>query len=176
MATRHPKLTGHPQWAAIRQCWKALERIAAAPMGKQDQVDDLKQRHAEALAGLVADGDLEAALADEVGMAFAEAVAHVEGNMGLCYMAFPIEQGPRQDLQQQLWALQEMAGQSGIDPATTAQVQAALERDMAWLGQSRAGASPGELEAVTASPSTSEAAGLLVKLMLADDDEKGRAA
>ena len=168
MPTSLARFTDHPHWDALRRCWTELKSIEVDPFGKATEVSDLRQRHADVMEALVAGGELEVAVADEVRVAFEQAVAHVEGNMAFCYLALPIEYAPRQDLMEQIAVLQEVASESDIDPATIAQVRATLGRDIAWLGQFQAGESPGELGATEANSTSSEAARVLIQLLLGD--------
>jgi hypothetical protein len=112
---------------------------------------ELRQRHADALDALVTHGELDAAVAEEIGVAFEQAVAHVQRKMATCYIAVPPE---------------EMAVESDIAPDTVAQAQAALERDVAWLAQFDAGQVPGTLDEVEVSAESVEAAHILVELLL----------
>ena len=168
MPTSLARFTDSPHWDALRRCWIELKSIEVDPFGKASEVSDLKQRHTEVVGALVASGELEGVIADEVRVAFDQAVAHAEGKMALCYIAFPIEYGPRQDLMEQIAVLQEVASQSDIDPATIAQVRAAMGRDIAWLEQFQAGKSPGELGVTEANWASLEAARIIVELMLGD--------
>jgi hypothetical protein len=146
---------------------------------------ELRQRHADALDALVTHGELDAAVAEEIGVAFEQAVAHVQRKMATCYIAVPPEFVPRENLVQQAAMLEEMAVESDIAPDTVAaamleemavesdiapdtvaQAQAALERDVAWLAQFDAGQVPGTLDEVEVSTESVEAAHILVELLL----------
>jgi hypothetical protein len=126
----------------------------------------LRQRHQEALQKLVEFGDLEPAVAEEIEVAFGQAIAHIQRNMATCYIALPAEYYPRADLLSQEALLEEMAAQSDIDPATVEQARAALARDIEWLAQFEAGQVPGALEEIEPDPHAIEAARILVELLL----------
>jgi hypothetical protein len=126
----------------------------------------LRQRHTDALKALVDSKELEAAIAAEIGVAFEQAVAHIQRQMATCYIALPPEYTPRADLMTQAAALTEMAQRSSIDSNTVARAWAALERDMAWLSQFQAGQKPGELNVIQVTPTEAEAARILVALLL----------
>ncbi len=161
-----PAPFGGPRWNELRACWLALKDPRLQSYEDNDFIQDLRQRHAGALEALVAGGELKSAVADEIGVAFGQAIAHVQRQQATCYFALPPEYMPREDLVQQAAALAEMAGQSDIDPATVAQAQSALERDMAWLAQFDAGQQPDDMGTIGATPEAIEAARILVGLLL----------
>lgn len=154
------------QWKNLRACWLDLKDQRLQSFEDTDFSQDLRRRHAEALEALVAGGELQPAVAEEIGVAFAQAIAHVQRQMATCYIALPPEFNPREDLTKRSAALAEMAGRSDLDPAAVAQAQAALERDIAWLAQFVAGQQPGDLDKIEATPEAVEAARLLVELLL----------
>jgi hypothetical protein len=132
-----------------------------------DFSNDLRGRHADALETLVADRTLQAEIAAEISIAFAQAVAHIQRQAGpCCYEPMPPEYMPRQYLTVQAAALTEMAGRSDIDPATFARAREALARDLAWLAQFQAGQAPGELNSIEATPAQIEAARILVRSLV----------
>jgi hypothetical protein len=153
-------------WLALRGCWAELESGKAPSLSDAPLPADLPQRHADALGKLVAAGDLEAAVAGKVKVAFGQMLEHSEGLRGMCYIAMPIESMPRGDMMGQIAALEEMADKSDIDPATVAQVQASLERNIAWLAQFQAGESTGWVNDVEVDASSAEAARVLVEMLL----------
>ena len=155
-------------WGTLRGCWAELESGKVRSLSDAPLPADLPQRHADALGKLVADGELEAAVAERVEAAFGQMLAHVEGLRSMCYIAIPIESMPRQDLMGQIAALEEMAGESDIDPATVAQVRASLERNIAWLAQFQAGESTGLVNDVEVDTSSAEAARVLIELLPRD--------
>ena len=152
-------------WLALRGCWTELTHGKTPVTGDEPLFGDLQQRHAQALEALVAGDELSAAVAEKVGVTFEQMLAHKEGLMGLCYIAFPAEYFPRQDLMDQIAALEEVAGRSDIDPATVARVGEALERNIARLAQFQAGENPGSVGEVEVGASSAEAARVLVELL-----------
>jgi hypothetical protein len=153
-------------WLALRGCWAELESGKERSLSDAPLTADLPQRHADALGKLVADGELEAAVAEKVEAAFGQMLEHIEGLRSMCYIAMPLESMPRGDMMGQIAALEEMAGRSDIDPATVAQVRASLERNIAWLAQFQAGESTGWVNDVEVDTSSAEAARVLVQLLL----------
>jgi hypothetical protein len=118
------------------------------------------------LGKLIADGELEAAVAEKVEAAFAQMLEHIEGLGSMCYIAMPLESMPRGDLMGQVAALEEMASRNDIAPATVARVRASLERNIAWLAQFQAGESTGLVNDVKVDTSSVEAARVLVELLM----------
>ena len=158
--------TPNSLWVKLRECWLDLNSPQLQSYEDTDFSIELHQRHTDALNLLVNSDELDAAVADEIGAAFEQAIAHVQRQMATCYIALPPEFTPRDDLMRQAALLEEMAEQSDIDPTTTAQAQAALERDIAWLAQFQAGQIPGSLEKVEVNPASVEAARILIELLL----------
>ena len=156
------------QWQPLRSCWFDLDDPRLQSFEDNEFITDLRQRHADALDALVAAGELDPAVADEIAVAFEQAIAHVQRQMATCYIALPPEYMPRQDLVQQAAALEEMAARSDVDPNTVAQAQAALERDLAWLAQFQAGQTPDPLFSIEVPPESAEAARILVNLLLGE--------
>jgi hypothetical protein len=163
-----PTPTTSQHWTDLRRCWLDLDDPKLRSFEDTDFSHDLRQRHADALAALVTNGELDEAVADEIAVAFEEAIAHVQRQQATCYIALPPEFTPRDDLMRQAVVLEEMAAAGDIDPGTVAQVQAALERDMAWLAQFHTGEMPGKLEEIEITPEAAEAARVLVQLLLGD--------
>jgi hypothetical protein len=153
-------------WLALRGCWAELESGKERSFSDAPLPANLPQRHADALGKLVADGGLEAAVAEKVEAAFGQMLEHIEGLGSMCYIAMPLESMPRGDMMGQIAALEEMAGRSDIDPATVAQVRASLERNIAWLAQFQAGESTGWVNDVEVDTSSAEAARVLAQLLL----------
>jgi hypothetical protein len=141
----------------------------ARSIGGEPLPQDLQQRHARALKALVASGEITTDVAERVGVAFEQILAHDEGLMSMCYIAFPVEYMPRQALIGQIAALEEMAGKSDLDPGVVAQVRDGLERNIAWLAQSVAGEQLGNGSGVEGETSSAEAARVLVELLLGNE-------
>jgi hypothetical protein len=64
--------------------------------------------------------------------------------------------------------LEEMAGNSDLDPVVVAQVREALGRDIAWLARFLAGEEPGIVSDMEVEATSAEAARVLVELLLSD--------
>jgi hypothetical protein len=161
----NPK-SSEPSWAALRACWSELKIPEMLVGPDPDSQRALRQRHTAALDALVAAGELEAAVAGELNMAFEQSVSHMERSAGMCYIAMPAESWPRGDLMEQKAALEEMAVKSDVQPDTVARARAALERDITWLGRFQAGETPGSLGEIEVSPTAAGAARALVELLL----------
>lgn len=127
---------------------------------------ELRERHAEALTGLLADGELSVSVAEEMMVAFEEAVAHVQRQMMTCYFVLPVEFTPRDDLVRQIAMLEEIAEEGEIETETVRRTRAALERDIAWLNEFRGGGAPGRWEEIETDEASIEAARILVELLL----------
>ena len=155
-----------PGWATLRKCWLNLDNPGLQSFDETDFSRGLRRTHADALDALVESGELDAAVAEKIEVAFGEAISHVQRQMATCYVTIMDAFAPREDMMQQAALLEEMAGKSDLDPETVARAQAALERDVAWLAQFRAGEVPGELEDVEVTPASAEAARILVELLM----------
>jgi hypothetical protein len=153
-------------WSALQGCWAGLECGRVRSMLDGPLPQDLRQRHAQALEALVDAAELTRDAAEGVGAAFEQILAHDERLMSMCYIAFPVEYVPRQDLMGQVAALEEMAGKSDLDPAVVAQVRDALGRDIAWLAQFVASEEPGIVSDIEVGTTSAEAARILVDLLL----------
>jgi len=160
----------------LRSCWLRLDWLARQARGDYERGeqarDELVAEHRAALDDLVAAGEVDAAVADQVQVAFDEAAFHAwRSNAPMtCYMALPVEYGGRDDLLQQAELLRKAA--SGLDPAVVEEVQAAIARDIA-LFEAAAGPEAGaklieqfETGEIKASPEAVEAARILVDLLL----------
>ena len=165
----------------LRHCWLRLDWLAQqtreiSSPENYEQVeqarDELFAENRAALDDLVAAGELDAAVADQIQVAFAEAAFHAWRNNApmTCYVALPIEHGARDDLLQQAELLREAA--SDLDPAVVEEVQAAIARDIAFF-EAAAGPEAGfelieqfESGEIEASPEAIEAARFLVELLL----------
>jgi hypothetical protein len=166
MIPRSPTPIPHKNWAALRDCWYSLDDPRLQSFEDNDFIVTLRQRHQEALQMLVDFGDLEPAVAEEIEVAFEQAIAHIQRNMATCYIGLPAEYYPRADLLSQEALLEEMAAESDIDPVTVEQARAALARDIEWLTQFEAGQVPGALEEIEPDANAIEAARILVELLL----------
>jgi hypothetical protein len=154
------------RWIALRECWLSLNdaRLNSPEDTKFEYT--LRQRHADALMALVAQKELDDTVANEIGIAFDQAVAHIRRQLVTCYIALPPEFVPREDLMKQAAILTEMAQRSDIDPNTTTRARAAIERDMAWFAQFAPGKTPVKLDEVQATATEMEAAQILAELLL----------
>ncbi len=154
--------------AALRACWREAMNVEVAPLGGQGPGPELRARHEAALDALLAAGAVEAAAADQVRAAFDETLEHLQRQAALCYIAFPVEMMPRQDLLEQVRALDEMAGASALAPGAVARVRAALEQDIAWLASFQARQSPLPLwRGMAVGPAASQAALILSDILSA---------
>jgi hypothetical protein len=168
----------------LRNCWLRLDWLAQktreTPPERYEQGeqarDKLVAEHRAALDDWVAAGELDAAVADQMQVAFAEAAFHAWRNNApmTCYEALPIEYGARDDLIQQAELLREAA--SDLDPAVVEEVQAAIARDIA-LFEAATGPGAGfeliqqfEAGEIEASPEAVEAARILVDLLLGETE------
>jgi hypothetical protein len=168
----------------LRHCWLRLDWLAQKTRetppenykkGEQAR-DELVAEHRAALDDLVATGELDAAVADQMQVAFSEAAFHAWRNNApmTCYIEMPIEAVARGDLIRQAELLPEMA--SDLDPAVVEEVQAAIARDIA-LFEAAAGPEAGaklieqfEAGEIEASPEAVEAARILVDLLLEEKE------
>jgi hypothetical protein len=168
----------------LRNCWLRLDWLAQKTretppenyeQGEQAR-DKLVAEHRAALDDLVAAGELDAVVADQMQVAFDEAAFHAWRNNApiTCYEALPIEYGARDDLIQQAELLREAA--SDLDPAVVEEVQAAIARDIA-LFEAATGPGAGfeliqqfEAGEIEASPEAVEAARILVDLLLGETE------
>ncbi|MDH7490673.1 MAG: hypothetical protein QHH80_14360 [Anaerolineae bacterium] len=128
-------------WDRVRDAWYGLDQLAqdAKDMERgQKTLDRLIADHLAALDSLVQSGQVSAAQADDIHVAFQAAARHVwRANAPMtCYVPAPYPQYRimgASDLAQQADILAEMAARSAIDPATVAQARASIQRDMAVL-------------------------------------------
>ena len=140
MATAHCRLLsggGDSPRQRLRNCWARLEKLEQ-PSFEPDQVEKLSDQHRAVLDELVAAGELQANVADQIQEAFAAAAYHVWRSHApiTCYLPAP---GPNYtptssgQLARQAQMLLEMADDLQIDQASVAKAQAAIERDIAFL-------------------------------------------
>jgi hypothetical protein len=136
----------HPAWGRVRQYW--LDLPARSPA----ELTGSEGGHRTALDGLVAAGEVDAAVADQLQLAYGEAAGYyraareipptcyeptmvppgcyVAPTPSTCYEAPALAQG-RAALVRQLEALQEIAVGGGLDPATVTKARATIEQDIA---------------------------------------------
>jgi hypothetical protein len=163
----------------LRSCWLRLDGLARQARGDYERGDKAREKlvaeHRAALDDLIAAGEVDAAVADQMQVAFKEASYHVwRSNAPMtCYMAPPVEYEARRDLIRQAELLCETA--SDLDPVVVEEVQTAIERDIAFF---EATASPGgsklieqfKAGEIEASPEAVEAARILVDLILGETE------
>lgn len=129
----------------LRNCWLRLDWLAEQAKGDYERGDrareELATDHRAALDDLVAAGEIDADVADELNTAFGAATNHVLlSNAPItCYEAVVVDYTPASSgqLAQQADLLAEMAKSGDLDPDTVAQSQAAIERDIAFLNLSQ---------------------------------------
>jgi hypothetical protein len=113
-----------------REEWEDLEASERAR-------ETLISEHRATLDEMVAAGELEAGVADQVQLAFSEAMYHVwRSNVPItCYEPVLIDYTPTSagQLVQQAGILAEMADGSSLDQETVERANAAIARDMAFL-------------------------------------------
>jgi len=159
---------GNERWYALRACWLDLRDPRLQLSENADLVASLRRRHVEALDALVTNQEMRADVADEIGVAFEQALAHIERKVAVSGEAIPREPTPRRILTRQAMALAEMTQSNPIAKRTIDRAQAALERDMAWLSQFRSGLQSCPSEDLVVTPAEVEAARILVQLLLAE--------
>jgi hypothetical protein len=133
----------------LRGCWRRFDWLEEQAKDWADHekgetaLGQLKTEHRAALDELVAAGELEAVVADEVQNAFDAAAYHVwRANCGAtCYEPVLIDYTPTSSTQlvQQAELLADLADDATIDQSAVAQAQAAVERDIAFLSLSPEG-------------------------------------
>ena len=175
----------------LRACWLRFDWLAKESrqenVGRgQEAQTHLLTDHRTALDELVAMGELDAAVADEVQVAFEAAVYHVWRSNALitCYEAVMVDYTPASSAQlvRQAALLTEIAETGDLDLGAVARVRAAIERDVAFLNlpdEDRTalydeiashiegdGVPPFEQIDLAATPEASRAAQFLVDLLL----------
>ena len=182
---------GSPR-ARLRSCWLQLDWLAQETRAAYERGDQAQHKliadHRAALDALVAAGELDAAVADELDTAFSAAARHVYLASGAitCYTAMPppdYSHVPQSQLARQADLLAEMAESSNLDSDVVAQAQTTIERDITFLkfsyeekqalydklreaaGDTYDFPSFDELD-LEISPETAEAARFLVELLL----------
>jgi hypothetical protein len=133
----------------LREIWLRLDWLAQETRDNWDNDAQSQQArkqlisdHRAALDELTTAGDLDAAVAEQVQLAFSAAAYHVwRSNAPItCYEAMLVDYTPTSanQLVQQANLLADLAGKSDLDPGTVAQAQAVIQRDMAFLSLSQA--------------------------------------
>ena len=126
-------------WDALRQHWLDLDSWGGGLFGAAEaELEEKKVAHRAALDALVAAGELDVAVSDQIQIAFDEAAFHVWRTSApmTCYL--PSELGMaymkgRGDLVQQAELLAEIARTNEVGTGTVALAQAALELDIAFF-------------------------------------------
>jgi hypothetical protein len=136
--------TGTTPRERLRSCWYSFDWLEKQASDWSDYekgekaLEQLRDDHRAALDDLVATGELEAAVADEVHIAFEAAAWHVwRANCGMtCYepMAGP-EYTPfaSSQLVSQAVLLEDLADDASVDQGIVAKAQVAVERDITFL-------------------------------------------
>lgn len=119
------------KWSAVRDCW--LQVTGTDPNFEWGHTNELQQRHGDAIQTCVELGMLSAEVAGYINLCFGQALLHREQLMGLCYIMVPPVSVPRQNLLDQVKALEAVSAVGDIDPETVQKARAALARDIAWL-------------------------------------------
>ncbi len=130
----------------LRNCWLRFDWLTQEAQDWDDHergegaLDQLIADHRAALDDLIAAGELDPSIADQVQVAFSEAAYHVwRSNCGMtCYEPVLINYTPTSadQLVRQADFLAEIADSGDLDQNTVAQAQAAVERDIAFLALS----------------------------------------
>lgn len=128
-------------WDRVRDAWYGLDKLAAnaKDLDRGQKIrDELIAKHLAALDSLVRAGQVSAAEADDIHVAFQAAARHVwRANAPMtCYVPAPYPEYRimgASNLARQADILAEMASRGAIDPVTVAQAQASIQRDMAVL-------------------------------------------
>lgn len=130
-----------PEHERLRRCWLGLDELAEQTQkdseGGQRAQQELVSEHRTALDALVADGQLDQPVADQVQVAFEAAAYHVWCSNApiTCYEPMIVDFKPTSsdDL---VHRAELLAESSDLDPDTVALAQTAIARDMAFLGLS----------------------------------------
>ena len=126
----------------LRDCWLSLEKLAQETQKDFERAEQMKQDligdHRASLDDLVASRELPLAAAEQIQIAFQEATYHIwRSNAPItCYEPVLVDYTPTssEQLTQRVALLEEIAERRDIDENTLAQVQATIERDIAFLG------------------------------------------
>lgn len=128
----------------LRGCWLQLDWLAQQTQEDYDRGERAREKlaadHRAALDDLVASGELDADVADELDAAFGLAIVHVVMTNApiTCYKTAEPNYIPvsADQLMQQAELLADMAEDSHVDSTAISQAQAAVERDIAFLALS----------------------------------------
>ncbi len=135
--------------ARLHRYWLGFSEFAQQTREESEGLEKSEQarealigEHRATLDELVAAGELEASVAEQVQLAFSEAIYHVwRSNVPItCYEPVIIDYTPTsaQQLVQQADILAELAESNSLDQETIARARAAIERDIAFLALSQA--------------------------------------
>jgi hypothetical protein len=179
-------------WDELRQHWLDLDHFGGGLFENLDtaeaKLEEKKVAHRATLDALVAAGEVDVAVADQIQIAFDEAAFHVWRIASLMTCYLPSELGMaymrgRGDLVRQAELLTEIARTNEVGAGTVVLAQAALELDIAFFEavialQAQGLDNEARLEAerelveqfeagdIEISPETIEAARILVDLLL----------
>ncbi|MBN1810527.1 MAG: hypothetical protein JXA14_01680 [Anaerolineae bacterium] len=128
----------------LRSCWLQLDWLAQQAQEDYKQGERAQKKlaadHRAALDDLVASGELDADVADDLDSAFGSAIVHVVmANTPItCYKTAEPNYIPvsADQLMRQAELLAEMAEDGHMDSAVVAQAQTAVERDITFLALS----------------------------------------
>jgi hypothetical protein len=130
----------------LRRCWQRFDWLERQTGDWQDYekgekaLEQLKAEHRAALDELVAAGELDGSVADEVQNAFDAAAYHVWRSYApiTCYKPAVPDYAPESagQLVRQAELLAGMVGDGTVDQTTVARAQAAIERDVAFMNLS----------------------------------------
>ena len=141
------RITGNTPRERLRSCWYSFDWLEKQASDWSDYekgekaLEQLKDDHRATLDELVAAGELESVVADEVHVAFEAAAWHVwRANCGMtCYEPMP---GPEytsmasSQLVSQAELLEDLADDASVDQDIVAKAQVAVERDITFLNLS----------------------------------------
>jgi hypothetical protein len=127
--------------AQLPKIWRSLGNLGSETRQDYEQGEQLMggllKEHRSLLNELIADDELDTAVADQIQVAFSEAAYHVwRSNAPItCYEPMMVDYTPtsRGQLLHQTSLLADLADKGNIDETTIDQAQAALERDIAFL-------------------------------------------
>ncbi len=123
-----------PTWNQLRVCW--LDLSPADEAGREKQ----QKAHRAVLDRLVRNGAMEEAVAGQLQRAFEEVCFHVwrSSSSMTCYRhdtATALQIRSREDLLKQIRLLDEYARSGILSDSTVAAARAAIEKDIAFMGE-----------------------------------------